>query len=950
MRKRKCEVEMLESRRLLSVTAASLAFPLTQGNSWTTKNTSDGTIDTFTVGNVTTFNGQSASTYQDVSTSTGNPSTKTTGYFGFDRAGDFVTFGAMSVSTDTTVTPNVTTTTTETYTTPRILFPATAVAGTVYKFTSPIQVQQVKSPGGTTNFTGSEAYSIELVSDTTKPITVPARSTSFNCYTLLRTDTLTALGHTLPEDSSTDYEAPGFFPIESIDNTDSTTTVLTGFSSKQTATKLGFGTPPTEAVVNAVMSPAVKVDVEDSTGSTVTSNTSTVTLSEVSGPSGGISGTLTAAAVNGVATFSALKFTKAGTYTIKATDGSLTSVTSQMFQISAPVTSTKLEFDKQPAPQTAGKTLPPVSVDLETAGGVLNIGDTSNVTLSIASGPAGAKLGGTLTEAAEKGVATFNDLVLTTPGEYTLKATSGSLTSATSDQFLISGILTATKLAITPPEGTVAGIETFVFVSVESSTGAIVTTDQSKVTLSLVSGPGTMTGTLSINAIDGRADFSNIVFSKAGTYNVKATDGSLTSASTGNFTVTAPLVASKLAFAATPATTAAGKSITPSVLVEIENSSGTVINTATSAVTIAIASGTGTLSGTKTVNAIGGVATFSNLSLNKVGTFTLKATDGTLTSATSGSFKITAATASKLVIANTPATTVAGKAISPAVVVDIEDAFGNIITTNTSNVTFAVASGGGTLTGTATVAAKAGVATFSNLILTKSGAHTLKATDGTLTSATSGSFSITPAAALKLIFAAAVPTATAGKAITPAVLVDVEDQFGNIVTTNTSNVTLSLNTAPTGATIGGTVTVAAKAGVATFSNVLLNKAGTTYSLKAADSALVVAKSSTFKVVAAAAKKLAFVNPPKSATHGVTLPTVTVAVEDSFGNVVTTDTSKLTFALVSGPSGGVLSGTLTEPAVAGIAMFSTLKFSKVGTYQIKVTDGVLTDVTASATVS
>ena len=50
--------------------------------------------------------------------------------------------------------------------------------------------------------------------------------------------------------------------------------------------------------------------------------------------------------------------------------------------------------------------------------------------------------------------------------------------------------------------------------------------------------------------------------------------------------------------------------------------------------------GGGTLSGTTTVAAVNGVATFSNLSINKVGTgYTLTASDGSLTAATSSSFQ-----------------------------------------------------------------------------------------------------------------------------------------------------------------------------------------------------------------------------------------------------------------------------------------------------------------------
>jgi hypothetical protein len=66
-------------------------------------------------------------------------------------------------------------------------------------------------------------------------------------------------------------------------------------------------------------------------------------------------------------------------------------------------------------------------------------GSNSNalVTLSIASGPAGAVLGGHTTVRAVNGVATFSDLRLSKPGTYTLKATGGILTPDTSNSFSV---------------------------------------------------------------------------------------------------------------------------------------------------------------------------------------------------------------------------------------------------------------------------------------------------------------------------------------------------------------------------------------------------------------------------------------------------------------------------------------------------------------------------------
>ena len=53
------------------------------------------------------------------------------------------------------------------------------------------------------------------------------------------------------------------------------------------------------------------------------------------------------------------------------------------------------------------------------------------------------------------------------------------------------------------------------------------------------------------------------------------------------------------------------------------------------------------------------------------------------------------------------------------------------------------------------------------------------------------------------------------------------DQFGNVVTSdNSDQVTLAIATGPGSFTAGSTTTVTASSGVATFSNLVLNTAGT----------------------------------------------------------------------------------------------------------------------------
>ncbi len=300
---------------------------------------------------------------------------------------------------------------------------------------------------------------------------------------------------------------------------------------------------------------------------------------------------------------------------------------------------------------------------------------------------------------------------------------------------------------------------------------------------------------MTVAASSGVATFSNVKIDAAGSYTLSASDGSLTSATSGSLTVS-PAAASKLVYGTQPSNVATGAAISPSIVVDVEDQFGNIVTSNTSSVTLAVATGPGSATGTLTVSASSGVATFSNVKLDTAGNYTLSASDGSLTAATSNSFTVSAAAASKLAYGTQPSNVTAGVADSPSIVVDVEDQFGNIVTGNTSNVTLAVASGPGSATGTLTVAASNGVATFSSVIFDTAGSYTLSATDGSLTSATSNSFTVTAAAASKLVYATQPSNVTAGVADAPSIVVDVEDQFGNIVTSNGSNVTLAVATGP----------------------------------------------------------------------------------------------------------------------------------------------------------
>src|SRR5207245_5943050 len=93
---------------------------------------------------------------------------------------------------------------------------------------------------------------------------------------------------------------------------------------------------------------------------------------------------------------------------------------------------------------------------------------------------------------------------------------------------------------------------------------------------------------------------------------------------------------------------------------------------------------------------------------------------------------------------------------------------------------------------------------------------------------TSTAFDIIPGTTTQLAFTVQPSNTVAGAAISPAVQVSALDAAGNPVPGFTGSVTVALGTNPGGATLGGTTTVAAVNGVASFSPLTLDKTGTGY--------------------------------------------------------------------------------------------------------------------------
>lgn len=172
-----------------------------------------------------------------------------------------------------------------------------------------------------------------------------------------------------------------------------------------------------------------------------------------------------------------------------------------------------------------------------------------------------------------------------------------------------------------------------------------------------------------------------------------------------------------------------------------------------------------------------------------------------------------------------------GQTLGPTAIA-IQDASGNLVTTAANPITLALGTNttGATLGGTLTLNPVNGVASFQDLSVNLAGTYDLTATADGLTSATSQPFTVTDQPiATTLNFVTQPPNGQVGQPLTPAVDVEVLDQFGARLTTFTGNLSALLGNNPVGASLtGGDATAAS--GLASFDALVLNKAGVGFTL------------------------------------------------------------------------------------------------------------------------
>lgn len=288
-----------------------------------------------------------------------------------------------------------------------------------------------------------------------------------------------------------------------------------------------------------------------------------------------------------------------------------------------------------------------------------------------------------------------------------------------------------------------------------------------------------------------------------------------------------------------PSKTVVDDAITPPITVDVLDSNNNLVLSDDSAVSVRISNGPNgaTLGGTLTVDAVNGVATFSNLNLNTIGTYTLTFTAPNLSSATTTTFNITKSPldGSHLVFTRPPTSGVAGQKLSEIIVT--AELPSNAPSTKTKGtVTLSITSGptNGKLLGTKTASLKQGIATFKNISFDIAGTYTLEAQDTASIAATPSTFDVIATTPKKMTFSQQ-PVNKIAPSSSFSVAVQLLDKYGNISTEDFSSVTIALVGGPKLADLQGTLTEDVVDGIAAFDDLSLITPGH-YMLMATDAA------------------------------------------------------------------------------------------------------------------
>jgi hypothetical protein len=515
----------------------------------------------------------------------------------------------------------------------------------------------------------------------------------------------------------------------------------------QVPDRVVFVEQPTTTTVNAVIAPALVVQVQDSSGNLVgLDNNTVVELSFAVDPSGQaiLGGVVSRQVSNGEAVFDDLTVDQAGTgFVLMAADsaGQLTAADSDPFNIT-PSNSTTSIIDIAPAgSQVVGQPYTvTVSVSGASPGGVVTVNEgTNSCQIDLDQAETSCQL--VSNSVGSRTIAAFY------PGD-----ANNSSSDDTTSYDITQAAATVAIESISPPgsqavnasytvEVSVNGFNASGTVTVDDGMGATCIFVLPATSCALTStsvGPRTITASYA-------GDVNNLPDSATAAYDIVAGAPEL------------------LVILVQPGNTISGQAIAPAVEVQVQDAFGNpVLDDHATQVSLVLLDGTpgAVLGGGDPLAVVAGEVSFANLTVDLAGSaYRLRAEAAGLQSVTSDPFDVGPGAPFELRFGAQPSTTLVNSPITPPVTVTVRDAAGNLVNTdNSTQVDLQLTGGtpGAVLGNGGVVTVTDGVATYASLQIDQTGlGYQLSADDftGSLAGDLSNSFNIVSSASITQIVA-----------------------------------------------------------------------------------------------------------------------------------------------------------------------------------------------------
>ncbi len=382
--------------------------------------------------------------------------------------------------------------------------------------------------------------------------------------------------------------------------------------------------------------------------------------------------------------------------------------------------------------------------------------------------------------------------------------------------------------------------------------------------------------------------------------------------------------ATQLAFNGLPTTFNSNQTL-PAFTVEARRTNGTVDNTFGGTVVLEKISGIGNLQGTLTRIAASGVATFSDVQFTQDGIYTLRARSGVLSPAASAPIIVGNPEPPTLVFVNFPSRGIVSQPVS-AFEVQAQLPNGTLDTNFANPVSIRLISGAGAIRGTLTQSARRGIAIFSGIVFSDTGAFRITASSAGVADVISPTLLVSTLPA-RVAFVSA-PTSVFVNTPFPTIIVEARRADGSADSLFAGTITLSR----LGGRVAllGTLSRNTVRGAATFADLSVATPDT-FRLVASSpgvqsdtsAQIIVSTAPTIRLLITGVVTVGRVNDP--------LPAFAVEAMRMSGGIDTTSNAPVTISALNAPN--ALSGNLTRSLVRGVARFDSIRLTAaaVGTF-------------------